>query len=60
MITDKANSKFYLQLLKTNNPLIFIGKSDSGSGVVMVKDDHLIYEYYEKDMLISMLVMVKI
>ncbi|MFZ4106533.1 hypothetical protein [Flavobacterium sp.] len=60
MITDSANPKFYLQLLKTNNPLIFIGKSERGNGVVTLKKDHMIYEYYENNMLISMQLMVKI
>lgn len=60
LITDSANPKFYLQLLKTNNPLIFIGKSERGNGVVTIKNDHLIYEYYENNMLISMQLMVKI
>ena len=60
LITDTANSKFFLQLLKTNNPLIFIGKSDRGNGVVIVKNDYLIFEYYENSMLISMQIMVKI
>ena len=55
LITDSANPKFYLQLLKTNNPLIFIGKSERGNGVVTIKNDH-----YENNMLISMQLMVKI
>jgi hypothetical protein len=60
LITDSATPKFYLQLLKTNNPLIFIGKSERGNGVVTIKNDHLMYEYYENNMLISMQLMVKI
>ncbi len=59
MITDRANSKFYLQLLATNNPSVFIGKSDKGQGVATVKGDYLIFEYYEDNILISAQLMVK-
>ena len=60
LITDSANPKFFLQLFKTDNPIIYIGKSDRGNGVATIKKDYLTYEYYEDVMLISMMVNVNL
>jgi hypothetical protein len=60
LIKDKSNSSFFLELLKTSDPTIFIGKSNKGNGIVRVKGDYLVYEYYEKEVLTSQIIMVKI
>jgi hypothetical protein len=60
LITDSANPNFYLKLLRTSNPSIFIGQSNENNGIVTVKADNIIFEYYKQNLLISQSLMVKI
>jgi hypothetical protein len=60
LITDKANPKFFLKLLRTSNSQIFIGQSNEENGLVTVKKDDIIFEYYKNNLLISQMLMVKL
>ena len=60
LITDAATPNFYLKLLRTSNPNIFIGQSNENNGIVTVKSDSIIFEYYKQNLLISQSLMVKI
>lgn len=60
LITDSANPNFYLKLLRTSNPNIYIGQSNENNGIVTVKTDNIIFEYYKQNLLISQSLMVKI
>ncbi len=60
LITDAATPNFYLKLFRTSNPSIFIGQSNENNGIVTVKSDSIIFEYYKQNLLISQSLMVKI
>jgi hypothetical protein len=60
LITDTANPNFYLKLLRTSNPMIYIGQSNENSGLVTVKDEVIIFEYYQSNLLISQSLMIQI
>lgn len=60
LITDSANLGFYLKLQRTSNPNIYIGQSNENNGIVTVKEDNIIFEYYKQNLLISQSLMVKL
>ena len=60
LITDTSNPNFYLKLLRTSNPTIYIGQSDENVGIVTKKEEVLIFEYYKNNLLISQSLMVQI
>ena len=60
LISDSANPGFYLKLLRTSNPNIYIGQSNENNGIVTIKEDNIIFEYYKQNLLISQSLMVKI
>ena len=60
LISDSANPGFYLKLLRTSNANIYIGQSNENNGIVTVKEDNIIFEYYKQNLLISQSLMVKL
>ena len=60
LITESANPGFYLKLLRTSNANIYIGQSNENNGIVTIKEDNIIFEYYKQNLLISQSLMVKL
>lgn len=60
LISDSANPGFYLKLLRTSNANIYIGQSNENNGIVTVKEDNIIFEYYKQNLLISQSLMIKL